>query len=325
MLDYIDNDLYMLLQSVGMGDMESARIFAKGFCESNVEALSEDFSQWMIEHLEKPVMLPVPQELAHMVICEDVSQTFNPNRYWISEREESLLKEIISLANASTLLERAKMPFSNSTFIYGKPGLGKTDFARYLAYSLGLPLLYIDLCQVIGGHIGATARNLQLIFDFASKAPCVFLLDELDAIAGNRGTISNGGSGDEVTRTTLGLMQCMDQLSENVILIATTNREDMLDSGVIRRFTIQHEFKFFSPEELLSMALAYMQDIDSTGQLGLTWDANDIRSQCGINTSQSKLISLCNRAIVKAVQTDKTVRLQDIALQDRNKYRNSRH
>lgn len=307
----IDNDLFMILQSVFMGDLETARTFAESFCEENQQAFPDDFIPWMRERVHKPAVLPVPADLAGLVICEDVSETFIPNRYWVSTREEPLLNDILKLREANERLQSTKIPFCNSTLLHGTPGVGKTQFARYIAYKVGLPLVYIDLCQVVGAHMGSTAKNLQKIFQFAARTPCVFLLDELDAIAGNRGTISNGGSGNEVTYTTLGLMQCMDQLPSHVILIATTNREDMLDKGVMSRFSIKHEIKHFTPDELLAMVVAYFQDVSIQGDLDLSWDEEDIRSQCGINTPQRELINLCNRAIVKAVESDRKIRLRD--------------
>jgi len=307
----LDNDFMMLLQSIGLGDMETAREFAKSFIESNKEALPSGFSEWIEDRLTEPVILPVPPEISHMVICEDVSQTFNPNRYWVSEREEELLNEIISIRNVAPLIENADMPFANSIMLHGKPGVGKTEFARCLAYNLNLPLVYINLCQVRGSLVGSTARNLEQIFSFAAKTPCIFLLDELDAIAGNRRQIETGESGDEVSSTTLGLMQCIDRLPENVILIATTNRIDRIDKGVLRRFTIIHELQYFSPDELVAMIVAYLQDINSVGNLDLKWDEKDIRAGCGLVTAQSDLINLCNRAIIKALKSDNVVRIQN--------------
>lgn len=319
----LDNDFFMILQSVIMGDLVSAKAFTEIFCEENKEVFSADFLTWMRTRLKKPSILPVPPELAGLVICEDVSESFIPNRYWVSGREEPLLEEISSLSAANTRLQNTKIPFSNSTLLYGAPGVGKTQFARYVAYNLNLPLVYIDLCQIVGSHMGSTAKNLQQIFQFASRTPCVFLLDELDAIAGNRGTISNGGSGDEVTRTTLGLMQCIDQLPSHVILIATTNREDMVDKGVMSRFTIKHEIKHFSPDELLSMVVSYFHDVSMLGGLDLSWDEADIRSQCGINTSQRELINLCNRAIVRAVKGDNKINLREESALLNNKNKNN--
>ena len=308
---YLDNDFFMILQSIGMGDLDLARDFAGSFCRENAEALPPDFMDWILPRLTQDPATALPLEVANLVVYEDVSQTFNPKRYFVSERERKLLDEIIALTKAEELLADAKIPFSNTTLLFGPPGVGKTQFGRYLAYMLNLPFVYVDLCRVVGSQMGETGRNLQQIFKFVATTPCLFMLDELDSIGANRGTISTGGSGDEMTRTTIALMQCMDRLPQNVVLVAATNRPDMLDAALRRRFFIKHEFKHFVPDELLGMVVSYLTDVNETGNLSLEWDLDDIRTQCGINTSQSDLINLCNRAIVRAVRKGNRIHLED--------------
>ena len=308
----LDSDLYMVLQSIGMGDLDMAKEFTRSFCEANFDILPEDLTQWVIQRLdESSSPYHLPPEIETLVVMEDVTQTFNPNRYYVSEREYKLLDEIIGLRESSELLANAKIPFANTTLLFGPPGVGKTQFGRCLAYMLNLPFVYVDLCRVVGAQLGETGKNLQNIFNFVSKTPCLFMLDEIDAMGANRGTISNGGSGDEMTRTTIALMQCMDRLPQNVVLIAATNRQDMLDAALRRRFSIKHEFKHFLPDELVNMVINYLEDVIETGNLSLEWSVEDIRSQCSISTSQSDLISLTNRAIVRAVRTDHIIKLKE--------------
>lgn len=318
-LQSLDNNFFMLLQAIGMGDMGLARAFTFSFCQEHASLFDPDFIEWIMNQLTTDIPEPntpepsapsIPREIENLVVCEDVSQTFNINRYWVSNREKKLLDEIIGLCHSSELLTSAKIPFANTTLLYGPPGVGKTQFGRYLAYEMGLPFVYVDLCRVIGSQMGETGRNLQQIFEFVGSSKCLFMLDEIDSIGANRGSISTGGSGDEMTRTTLALMQCMDRLPQNVVLLAATNRPDMMDSALKRRFTIKHEFKHFVPDELCSMVVCYLEDVNKTGNLGLSWSADDIRTQCGINTSQSELINLCNRAIVRAIRGDRVVKLE---------------
>ena len=325
----LEEDLFLLLQAIGEGDLSLSRVFAESFCHTHRDQIPSDFMEWFLEKMrETPLSAEagdtnpdfadhIPFEVANLVVLEDVAATFNPRRYYVGEREKKLLDEIIALRDAGKLLEKARIPFANTTLLSGPPGVGKTQFGRFLAYSLKLPFVYVDLCRVVGSQMGETGRNLQEIFKFVESTPCLFMLDELDSIGANRGTISTGGSGDEMTRTTIALMQCMDRLPQNVVLIAATNRPDMLDAALRRRFTIKHEFKHFPPDTLVEMVVTYFKDINETGDLSLQWDTADIRSQCGINTSQSDLISLCNRAIVRAVRTDNIIRLKEEDLRQR--------
>ena len=257
--------------------------------------------------------LELPPDVARLVVFENVLDSFNPARYWVSDREKKVLSDILSLNDACALLENANIPFLNATLLWGQSGTGKTQFGRYLAHSLKLPFAYVNLCNLVGASLGETGRNLRTIFDFVQTTPCVFMLDELDAIGANRGSISTGGSGDEMTRTTIALMQCLDRVRRDVVLLAATNRKDMLDAAVLRRFTAVHELKAFMPDEAAEMVKSYLNDVKRTGDLKITWDDEDISSQCQIGRAQAELINLCNRAIVRAVQNDGVIRL---ALED---------
>ena len=308
---FMDNDLYMILQCVGMGDMDMARDFTKSFCENHSDILPQDLTQWVLPRLDRDLITNIPAEIENLIVYEDVSKTFNINRYYVSKREKKLLKEIINLSKSGDLLSAAKIPFANTTLLIGPPGVGKTEFGRYLAFTMGLPFIRVDLRRIFGAQFGETGRNLQNIFKFVSTSRCLFMLDEIDAIGANRGTISTGGSGDEMTRTTFALMQSLDLLPHDVVLVAATNREDMMDKALRRRFSIRHEFKHFMPEELFEMVVKYLEDVNATGGLSLTWNDDDIKSQCSINTAQSDLIALTNRAIVRALRSDNMIKLKE--------------
>ncbi len=258
---------------------------------------------------ESDIMSSLPDDVARLLVVEDVEKTFVPARYWVSEREKKVLSDIVSLNEACALLETANIPFLNATLLWGQSGTGKTQFGRYLAHSLKLPFAYVNLCNLVGASLGETGRNLRTIFDYVQTTPCVFMLDELDAIGANRGSISRGGSGDEMTRTTIALMQCLDRVRRDVVLLAATNRKDMLDAAVLRRFTAVHELKPFTPDEALEMVKSYLNDVKRTGDLNITWNEEDIMKQCQIGRSQAEIINLCNRAIVRAVQNDGVIRL----------------
>lgn len=309
------NELYLhLLQAVALKDMTEARLIAAQLCHDAPHDIPQDFLAWLGPHLAEPQSpsdspYQLPPELERLLIFEDVSKTFVPERYWVSEREKKVLEDIISQNDACHLLEAAKIPFLNATLLWGQSGTGKSQFGRYLAYTMGKPFVYVNLCNMVGASLGETGRNLRSIFVFVEGIPCVFMLDELDAIAVNRGSIATGGSGDEMTRTTIGLMQCMDTVRKDVVLLAATNRKDMLDAAVLRRFTAIHELKAFLPDEAVEMVVSYLTNVKETGGLSLTWDEKDIREQCQIGRAQGELINLCNRAIVRAVQNDNVIRL----------------
>lgn len=309
------NEIYLhLLQAVALRDMTEARFLVEQLCHNYPEDIPSDFLAWLLPRLSDSSSDPefthqLPPELERLLIFEDVSKSFVPERYWVSAREKKVLEDIISQNAACHMLDAARIPFLNATLLWGQSGTGKSQFGRYLAYTMGKPFVYVNLCNLVGASLGETGRNLRNIFDFVEGVSCVFMLDELDAIAVNRGSIATGGSGDEMTRTTIGLMQCMDTVRKDVVLLAATNRKDMLDAAVLRRFTAIHELKAFFPDEAVEMVVSYLTNVNETGGLSLTWDEKDIKEQCQIGRAQGELINLCNRAIVRAVQHDNVVRL----------------
>ncbi len=325
----MDQDLAMLLQAVAMNDLNKARSYAESFCLRNSETIPADFHAWLqqrfafksklVEDLpaDQLTVASIPPEVASLIVfesVEDMLYKFNPRRYWVSQREQILLEDIISMSRLGEKLVKAQIPYSNTTLLFGMPGTGKTQFGRYVAYMLKRPFIYVDLCRVSGAHHGETGRNLQTIFEFVQTIPCVFVMDEIDAIGANRGAIGRGGTSDESVRTTLALMQCMDRVRQDVVIIATTNRVDMLDAALRRRFAIQHELKSFLIDERTDMVFSYLKDVKETGSLDISWDEEDIRKQCSkMAMNQSEIINLCNRAVIRAINTDNVIRLTDEA------------
>ena len=154
------------------------------------------------------------------------------------------------------------IPYTNSTLIYGIPGTGKTEFARYIAYKLGLPYAYLNFSYLIESYMGKTAQNLQRVFDYCKGQKCVLMLDEIDCIGLERG--HDTGADGELGRTTIALMQALDGLIDGQVVIAATNRCDRLDRALLRRFQRQVEFTTFSQKDRKAMILTFVNSVDST-------------------------------------------------------------
>ena len=121
----------------------------------------------------------------------------------------------------------------NRVIIYGPPGTGKTQTARWIAATLGLPLLTTRCDTLVSSLLGQTSRNLRQVFDYAQQMPCVLFLDEFDALAGARGNERDVG---ELQRVVIALLQNMDALPTTTVLVAATNHDQLLDPAVWRRF-----------------------------------------------------------------------------------------
>jgi len=148
------------------------------------------------------------------------------------------------IRNADLLLAKG-VGISPSLLLYGPPGCGKTELAKYIAAHLGLPLVTARLDTMISSFLGSTAKNLRNLFDHASSRPCVFFLDEFDAIAKLRDDQHELG---ELKRVVVSLLQNIDNLDKKTVLLAATNHPQLLDPAVWRRFAYKIELGLPSEE-----------------------------------------------------------------------------
>ncbi|HCT9938831.1 TPA: AAA family ATPase [Klebsiella variicola] len=131
---------------------------------------------------------------------------------------------------------KAEAALPNRLLVYGVPGTGKTLLAKYIASKLGIPLLTVRCDTLMSSLLGQTSKNLRQVFDYASQYPCVLFLDEFDALAGARGNERDIG---ELQRVVISLLQNIDAAADNMIVIASTNHEQLLDPAVWRRFSFR--------------------------------------------------------------------------------------
>ncbi len=140
--------------------------------------------------------------------------------------------------SAAALLARGLRPASRLLF-RGPPGCGKTVAAGGVALALGIPFAVTRLDGIISQWMGATAKQLRKVFDFArSQAPMVLFLDEVDALgrARNDGNRADG----EMNRVVNSLLVMIEEFAAQArppsLVIAATNHEVMLDPALERRF-----------------------------------------------------------------------------------------
>lgn len=120
----------------------------------------------------------------------------------------------------------------------GPPGTGKTLIARAMAKEAGVPFITIQSSGVNQIFVGAGAQKISKAFQEARKnAPCIIFIDEIDAMGRARGSGGPGGGNDEKETTLNALLVELDgfDASEGIVLVAATNRPDMLDPALIRR------------------------------------------------------------------------------------------
>src|SRR6188472_4333724 len=136
--------------------------------------------------------------------------------------------------------------------LYGPPGTGKTLLARAVAGEAGVPFFSISGSDFVEMFVGVGASRVRDLFEQAKQAsPCIIFMDEIDAVGRHRGA-GLGGGHDEREQTLNQLLVEMDgfEVKDNVILIAATNRPDILDPALLRPGRFDRQIVVDRPDRL---------------------------------------------------------------------------
>ena len=285
-----------LIEAVQRSDLQLAKKAALACVAEDTTKKNEWWCRKYTNLLNNtPTFLELPPNLKYKVSYEDLTDTFLENRYYLSDRENELFNHIIKMNEATEELTKLKIHYLNSILLYGPSGTGKTTFGKYIAHKMGLPFLYINFSNLIDSHMGQTAANLSLVFNFVRENKCVFMIDEIDTISTRRANAGDGASA-ELARITVTLMQELDKLSNEHIVIGATNRLDMMDEALLRRFSKKHEVKVLTVEEKIQMVIQYLNDVE------IKFSEENIATYCRTNADkpQSQII---NEVIEKIIQS----------------------
>ena len=152
------------------------------------------------------------------------------------EEEKEELEEIVDFLKNPQKYTGVGARIPKGVILVGPPGTGKTLLAKAVAGEAGVPFFSISGSDFVEMFVGVGASRVRDLFEEAKKnAPCIVFIDEIDAVARQRGT-GMGGGHDEREQTLNQLLVEMDgfEESESVILIAATNRPDILDPALLR-------------------------------------------------------------------------------------------
>ena len=150
------------------------------------------------------------------------------------EKEE--LEEIVDFLRAPKKYTRLGARIPKGVLLVGPPGTGKTLLAKAIAGEAGVPFFSISGSDFVEMFVGVGASRVRDLFEEAKKnAPCIVFIDEIDAVARRRGT-GMGGGHDEREQTLYQMLVEMDGfgVNEGIIVMAATNRVDILDPAIMR-------------------------------------------------------------------------------------------
>ena len=153
-----------------------------------------------------------------------------------ADEEKEELKEIVEFLKAPDKYNALGARIPKGVLLVGPPGTGKTLLAKAVAGEAGVPFFSISGSDFVEMFVGVGASRVRDLFETAKKnSPCIIFIDEIDAVGRQRGT-GLGGGHDEREQTLNQLLVEMDGFgaNEGVIMIAATNRADILDPALLR-------------------------------------------------------------------------------------------
>ena len=151
------------------------------------------------------------------------------------DEEKDELKEIVEFLKTPKKFTEMGAKIPKGVLLYGKPGTGKTLIAKAIAGEADVPFISMSGSEFIEMFAGLGASRVRKLFDKARKlSPCIVFIDEIDAIGSRR--TSNSGAESENNQTLNQLLVEMDGFSseETIIVLAATNRPEMLDKALLR-------------------------------------------------------------------------------------------
>ncbi len=153
-----------------------------------------------------------------------------------ADEEKEELSEMVEFLKAPKKFQDLGARVPKGVLLVGPPGTGKTLLARAVAGEAGVPFFSMSGSDFVEMYVGVGASRVRDLFEQAKKnAPCIIFIDEIDAVGRQRGT-GLGGGHDEREQTLNQLLVEMDGFGENqgIIIIAATNRPDVLDRALLR-------------------------------------------------------------------------------------------
>jgi len=240
---------------------------------------------------------------AQMITRENVKVRFKDVAGLAEEKKE--LEEVVDFLKAPDKYTHMGARIPKGMLLVGPPGTGKTLLAKAVAGEAGVPFFSISGSDFVEMFVGVGAARVRDLFTDAKKnSPCIVFIDEIDAVARRRGS-GMGGGHDEREQTLNQMLVEMDGFEENegIIVMAATNREDILDPALTRPGRFDRRIYVGRPdirgrEEILKVHAANKPLADDV-------DLHNI-AQTTVGFSGADLENLLNEAAILAAKNSRS-------------------
>ena len=221
----------------------------------------------------------------------------------VDEAKEEL-QEVVDFLKDPGKFQRLGGKIPKGALLVGPPGTGKTLLARAVAGEAGVPFFSISGSDFVEMFVGVGASRVRDMFEQAKKnAPCIIFIDEIDAVGRHRGA-GLGGGNDEREQTLNQLLVEMDgfESNEGIILIAATNRPDVLDPALLRPGRFDRQVVVPNPDVMgrEKILRVHMKDVPLAADVNVKTIARGTPGFSGAD-----LANLVNEAALMAARKDR--------------------
>jgi AFG3 family protein len=239
-----------------------------------------------------------------------VKITFNDVAGLEEAKEE--IREIVEYLQNPDKFKKLGAKIPKGALLVGPPGTGKTLLAKAVAGEAGVPFFSLSGSDFVEMFVGVGAARVRDLFKQAKeKAPCIIFIDEIDAVGRSRGRGSMPGANDERENTLNSLLVEMDGFATDsgIIIVAATNRPDVLDPALLRPGRFDRQISVDKPDVIGREAIfkVHLKPL----KLGNDVDMQKLSSQTP-GFAGAEIANVCNEAALIAARRDRTeVTMQD--------------
>ncbi|TAE29798.1 MAG: ATP-dependent metallopeptidase FtsH/Yme1/Tma family protein [Cytophagales bacterium] len=242
-----------------------------------------------------------------------VKITFNEVAGLEEAKEE--IKEIVDYLKSPGKFTKLGAKIPKGALLVGPPGTGKTLLAKAVAGEAGVPFFSLSGSDFVEMFVGVGAARVRDLFKQAKeKAPCIIFIDEIDAVGRSRGRGSMPGANDERENTLNSLLVEMDGFATDsgIIILAATNRPDVLDSALLRPGRFDRQISIDKPDIIGREAIfkVHLKPL----KLNIDVEPKELAAQTP-GFAGAEIANVCNEAALIAARRDKDS-IQMIDFQD---------